>query len=169
MKKKLLLSAFLILAGFYGLIQTQANAQNQLSFALGYYDLEHSNDGTNFRLEYKALNLKLLGKISPFAGVEITNKGSLWIGAGFLTEFKLDKKWSITPNIGIGYYSNGKNDLDLGHPIEFKTGIELSYALENKNRIGLNFTHLSNGGLGDTNPGTEIISLTYSFPFDKLF
>ena len=53
----------------------------------------------------------------------------------------------------------------LGHDIEFRTTIEISYELNNKNRIGLSFGHISNAGLGDNNPGVEILSLSYQIPY----
>ena len=41
----------------------------------------------------------------------------------------------------------------------------LDFELENKNRLGLSFGHISNVNLGDKNPGVEIISLSYQVPF----
>ena len=46
-----------------------------------------------------------------------------------------------------------------------KTTLEFSYQLENKNRIGISFGHISNANLGNKNPGTEVISISYQKPF----
>ena len=43
--------------------------------------------------------------------------------------------------------------------------IYVGHELENKNRLGLSFGHISNVNLGDKNPGVEIISLSYQVPF----
>lgn len=143
--------------------------KDRLHLSLGYYDLKHENDGLDLRLEYRAHNIKFLSRLSPFMGLELTHKGSVWIGAGFLTDIKLTPKWHLTPSIGIGYYNKGGSDVDLGHPIEFRSQIEISHEFRNKSRIGIGFSHLSNAGLDDTNPGTEVISINYSIPFDKIF
>ena len=41
----------------------------------------------------------------------------------------------------------------LGNDIQFRTTLEFSFELKNKNRIGLSFGHISNANLGDKNPG----------------
>ena len=53
----------------------------------------------------------------------------------------------------------------LGNKIEFRTTFEVSYQLENLERIGISFGHISNANIGDVNPGVEIISLSYQKPF----
>ena len=45
-------------------------------------------------------------------------------------------------------------------------GDKLSYELENKNRIGVSFGHISNANIGDKNPGVEILSFSIQVPFD---
>ena len=37
--------------------------------------------------------------------------------------------------------------------------------MQNKNRIGLSFSHISNANISNTNPGVEIISLSYQIPY----
>ena len=64
----------------------------------------------------------------------------------------------------MGAFSKG-NGKDLGHEIEFRSTLEISYQLKNKNRIGLSVGHLSNAGIGDINPGTEILSLSYQVSY----
>ncbi|MCF8029524.1 MAG: acyloxyacyl hydrolase, partial [Desulfohalobiaceae bacterium] len=44
----------------------------------------------------------------------------------------------------------------------FRSALKLSYELENRSRIGVRFGHVSNAGLGETNPGSEFLSLIYS-------
>ena len=44
----------------------------------------------------------------------------------------------------------------LGNNVQFRTTIEFSYELKNKNRIGFSFGHISNANLGDKNRGVEI-------------
>ena len=44
---------------------------------------------------------------------------------------------------------------DLGHAIEFRSGIEVAYRFDDYSRLGLSFTHISNAGLDERNPGVE--------------
>ncbi len=39
----------------------------------------------------------------------------------------------------------------------------------NGSRLGLAFGHISNAGLDDDNPGTEILNLYYHIPVGNLF
>ena len=70
----------------------------------------------------------------------------------------------FTPSIGAGYYDNGSGK-NLGNNIEFRTTLEISYQLKNKNRVGISFSHISNANLGDKNPGVEILSFSYHITY----
>ena len=84
--------------------------------------------------------------------------GTLFVGE--------ESKYVFTPSIGVGYYDDGKGK-KLGNEIQFRTTLEISYQLENRNRIGLAFfSHISNANLGGNNPGVEILNLSYQIPFN---
>ena len=84
------------------------------------------------------------------------NLGKLFIGK--------ENKWNFTPSFGLGYYDDG-NGKKLGNKLEFRTTLELSYQLNNDDRIGFSLGHISNANIGNKNPGVEIISLSYQKPF----
>ncbi|MBT5810587.1 MAG: acyloxyacyl hydrolase, partial [Rhodospirillaceae bacterium] len=58
---------------------------------------------------------------------------------------------------------------DLGNTVEFRSGVELAYRLDDRARLGVAFHHISNASLSDNNPGTETLTLTFSLPLDNLF
>mgnify|MGYP000291741570 FL=1 len=76
----------------------------------------------------------------------------------------LSSNWNITPSFATGYYDRGSSK-DLGHNIEFRSQIELSYGTSNKNRMGISINHISNASIADQNPGTESIVLSFIRPF----
>jgi hypothetical protein len=45
-----------------------------------------------------------------------------------------------------------------------RSGIEVAYRFYERSRVGLALFHLSNGGLADKNPGTEVLALSLSVP-----
>ena len=53
--------------------------------------------------------------------------------------------------------------------MEFRSTIELGYRFDDRSRLSLAFGHLSNAGIGDSNPGTEVLTLYYHLPIDRLF
>ena len=152
-------------------------------FSIGIYDIkfdgtekdqtsdfryERRFDESLFDLGTKEFNLY---ELKPFIGIEFTDKSSsylLW-GLYFQDNFGVlfnDKKnnFYLIPSIGIGAYDEGDGK-DLGHTIEFRSSIEVSYELKNKNRIGLSLSHISNANIADKNPGVEVLSLSYQIPY----
>ena len=53
--------------------------------------------------------------------------------------------------------------------LEFRSGIEVAWRFDNRSRLGVEFTHISNAGIYDRNPGTETLTVNYSIPLDQLF
>lgn len=69
----------------------------------------------------------------------------------------------ITPGTAVGAYSQGDSK-DLGHGLEFRSSLEVTYKFDDGQRVGAAISHLSNASLGDRNPGVETIQFVYSYP-----
>jgi hypothetical protein len=99
----------------------------------------------------------------PVTGAMASSQGTLYIYGGFRFDFPLGRRWIVTPNWAAGLYHEGKEGgKELGGVVEFRSGIEFAYRLDDRSRLGLCLYHLSNGGFYDFNPGTESLLLTYS-------
>ena len=152
-------------------------------YGIGIYDVKFdgssSNHATDLRYERRFdKSIIDIGPeqdnffyLKPFAGIELTSDSAIYLISGIyladnLGELFTDEKnkWNFTPSFGVGYYDNG-NGKKLGNKIEFRTTLEFSYELENKDRIGISLGHISNANIGNKNPGVEIISLSYQKPF----
>ena len=159
------------------------HAQGYDVFGVGIYDVKFDGSSTNvatdFRYERRFDHVLFdIGPeednffyLKPFAGVELTSDSAYYIIGGIYLEdnlgelmFGQENKWKLTPSFGAGYYDDGDGK-KLGNNIEFRTTLEVSYQLENSDRIGLSFGHISNANIGDKNPGVEIFSLSYQKPF----
>ena len=70
----------------------------------------------------------------------------------------------FTPSFAPGLYHEGDGK-DLGHVLEFKSEVQLSYASSDETSFGLSYNHVSNASLGDKNPGAN----SYMFNFIKNF
>ena len=155
------------------LFSSIVEASNLNVFSIGYFDFnKKKNDAIDIRFE-KRLDKEIfdLGPkeeplyfIKPFYGIEITSDSAIYGIGGIFIEEKIGKNFFLTPNFGIGAYSKG-NGKDLGHVVEFRSTLEFSYQIKNNNRIGLSVGHISNVGIGDKNPGTEILSLSYQVSY----
>ena len=91
-----------------------------------------------------------------------------YAAAGVLLDVELGRGWVFTPGFGGGYY-NAASGLDLGFDAEFRSSLELSRRFRNGSRLGFVFAHVSNGSLGDKNPGSETLGLNCAVPLDRLF
>ena len=152
-------------------------------FGIGYYDIKldetSTTEATDFRYERRFDKVLVdIGPeednffyLKPFAGIETTSESAYYILGGVYLEDNLGQLFTgkksnfvFTPSFGAGYYDDG-NGKKLGNKIEFRTTLEISYEMQNKNRIGLSFSHISNANIGNKNPGVEIISLSYQIPY----
>ena len=165
------------------LFSNLANSKGTNIFGLGLYDIKfdgsEKNQATDFRYEFRSdKSLFDIGPkednfffLKPFFGFELTNDSASYFLTGIYFEDNLgellegDKsKFFFTPSFGAGIYDDGSGK-KLGNDLQFRTSLEVSYELENKNRIGISFSHISNANLGDKNPGVEILSLSYQISY----
>ncbi len=152
-------------------------------FGLGIYDIKfdgsEKNQTTDLRYEYRSdQSVFDIGPeednfffMKPFFGFEYTNDSASYFLTGIYFEDNLGElfegeksKYFFTPSFGAGIYNDGSGK-KLGNDLQFRTSLEISYELKNKNRIGISFSHISNANLGDKNPGVEILSFSYHIPY----
>ena len=93
--------------------------------------------------------------------------GHQWGDAGFnylyvdvRHPWSLSKHWELNISTGIGLYEESRY-LDLGHTIEFRSGLELLYQLNQRQKLGIGMHHYSNSRLAERNPGTESATLIF--------
>jgi lipid A 3-O-deacylase len=101
--------------------------------------------------------------VAPFVGVMGTGKGAFYGYGGFGFDVNIAEKWVITPTAAVGYFAHG-DGIDLGAHCEFRTGAEIDYRFDNLTRVGVGFYHMSNAGIGKTNPGVELATLVLTVP-----
>jgi len=152
-------------------------------FGIGLYDVKFdgskTNEAADLRYE-RRFNKTLLEigpesyeffNLKPFAGFEITSDSASYFLVGIYLEdnigtlFKGDSSnFIFTPSFGAGYYDDGDGK-ELGSNVEFRTTFEVSYQLNNENRVGFSFGHISNANIGESNPGVEIFSVSYQVAY----
>jgi len=155
--------ALLILS--LGVWALSANAQDQprLNLSLGKIGVSDSLNQDNYgALEY-LFTAKTALRLTPALGLSGAEDGSFYAYTDLKRHFRLSRHWILTPSLGAGLYDGG-DEVDLGHVVEFKSGLELSYEFDTGPRLGLGFSHISNAGLSNNNPGTEILVGTFSIP-----
>ena len=105
----------------------------------------------------------LIGNVSPITGGFITENSAAYIYTGIEWNVEMGKL-TFTPSFAPGLYHEGDGK-DLGHVLEFKSEVQLSYAASDVISFGVSYNHVSNASLGDKNPGAN----SYMFNFIKNF
>jgi len=101
--------------------------------------------------------------VAPFVGVFGTGKGAFYGYGGFGFDINFFERFVATPSAAVGYFTHGTG-IDLGAHTEFRTGAELDYRFANLNRLGVGFYHMSNAGIGQHNPGVELVTVVLTMP-----
>ena len=175
MFKKILVSLFFL--------SSPSMANGYDVFGIGVFDVKFdgtkTQEATDFRFERRfdysifkiGPEVENFFNLKPFFGLETTTDSAYYVVSGIYLEDNLgtlftgkQSNLNFTPSIGVGYYDDGDGK-KLGNNIEFRTTFEISYQLENDNRIGISFGHISNANLGDKNPGVEILNISYQIPY----
>ena len=141
--------------------------EHEWNFYSGMFDF--SDDGaksTLIGIQHQNENLtrnSFLGTISPVTGFMFTADNASYVYTGVQAQYSIGKV-NIVPSFAPGLYGEG-NGKDLGHIIEFKSELQLSFDLFSNSELGFSYNHISNASLGDKNPGAN----SYLFNFLKRF
>lgn len=155
----------LLLAATPAAAQDGTDDPGFLRVGVGYYDINDDMDAGEFHVEY--ISGDKLWIFNPFVGVMGTTDAAIYGYAGIRLDVFLGRRWVFTPSFAPGLYSDGDGK-DLGHVIEFRSALEIAYRFDDRSRLGLSIYHLSNASLDDNNPGTEVATIHYSYPLNKL-
>jgi len=140
----------------------RAGGSGMLALGVGAYDVVHGDAQAQFRLEYRFAR-SFLRILQPLVGAFTTADRTFFGYAGLRIELPLGEHVVLMGDTSAGYWHHGRG-LDLGNPIEFKSGIELAYRFAGQSRLGVAFDHISNAGIAKLNPGVESLLLVYSYP-----
>jgi len=140
---------------------------HQLNYFLGNFDFSDDKQKAilvGFQHQDENLNRDtFLGNVSPITGGFVTENSAAYIYTGI--EWNVDMgEMMFTPSFAPGLYHEGDGK-DLGHVLEFKSEVQLSYISSENTSFGVSYNHVSNASLGDKNPGAN----SYMFNFLKKF
>jgi len=142
--------------------------EHQLNFYTGNFDFsDDKQKAILVGFQHQNENLyrdTFLGNVSPITGGFITENSAAYIYTGIEWNIDMGGNLLFTPSFTPGLYHEG-NGKDLGHVLEFKSEMQLSYAASDRASFGVSYNHVSNASLGDKNPGAN----SYMFNFIKSF
>ncbi len=138
-----------------------------MNFYTGMFDFsDDKKRSALFGIEHQDENLyrdTIFGRVSPVTGMMITADNAAYFYTGIEANLDLGPL-KLTPSFTPGLYSQGGGK-DLGHPVEFKSEVQVSMDLGESTNFGMSYNHVSNASLGEKNPGAN----SYMFNFLKKF
>jgi hypothetical protein len=143
------------------------DSEHEINFYSGMFDFsDKGKKSPILGLQHQNENLtrnSFLGVISPVTGALLTADNAAYFYTGIQAQYQIGSL-DITPSFTPGLYSEG-NGKDLGHPIEFKSEVQMTLNLFKNSQLGMSYNHISNASLGDKNPGAN----SYMFNFLQKF
>jgi len=167
---KVLLFALILLFGFsnksfsgsWGNENEVKSESNYLSFSIALFDfIQNYNAAIEGRTEFRFYRASI--PLKPLSGIMANSDGGLLLYVGLLYDIPVSSFLYVTPSFSPGLYYKS-NSKELGFALNFRSQLEISIKFENNFRFGISFNHISNGTLGDINPGVESLALSAQFP-----
>jgi len=143
--------------------KNKTNSDHQYNFFIGNFDFSDDKQAAllyGFQHQNESLErYTFLGNISPITGGFITENSAAYIYSGIEWNIEIGP-FDLTPSFAPGLYHEGDGK-DLGHILEFKTEVQVSYGVSEDTRFGFSYNHVSNASLGDKNPGANSYMFNY--------
>ena len=142
-------------------------SEHEFNIYTGMFDFSHEAKRSQIiGFQHQNENLireSFLGTLSPVTGALITQDSATYFYTGVQAMYKVGNI-NITPSFTPGIYNQGDGK-DLGHALEFKSEVQLSFDFLTNSELGFSYNHISNASLGDKNPGAN----SYMFNYIKQF
>ena len=100
------------------------------------------------------------GPLRPLFSGSVTNRGGVWVGAGFENTLNLINNFSASLTFMPGIYSKGGEE-DLGGWLMFRSGVGLTYEFSDVMSVSVMYDHRSSGDIWSYNPGLETIQIKF--------
>ena len=161
--KKLLLIYTVLLTLFTGSAFSQMlQDRNQFELSFGVFGIDDKVPTAQLQVEEQFA--AKFGPFSPILGTLFTTAGDAYGYAGIAYMLPANKRFLIRPTFAVGSYFRGRGQ-NLGGTLEFNSGLEFNYMVENNIRLGISVHHISNAGIYTHNPGVEYFVFSYLFNF----
>jgi hypothetical protein len=136
--------------------------KNYLAFSIALFDfIQNNSTSLEGRTEFRLYKVPI--PVKPLSGIMANTDGGLFLYVGLLYDIRVSSFFYITPSFSPGFYYRSSSK-ELGFVLNFRSQLEISLIFENDFRFGISFNHISNGTLGNINPGVESLALSLQLP-----
>ena len=138
-----------------------------LTVGTGVFDAVDGEDTAGlFRIEYRPALFGM--RTGPLFGMAGTTDGGILGYGGVRHDVLVAGRLLVSLNLSLAAYPVEGSGKDLGSAVQFRSGFDVHYKLDDGSRIGVSFHHISHAeAFDDFNPGTETLALTYTIPIGR--
>jgi hypothetical protein len=130
-----------------------------------YLTLYDDRDALVGSLILEAKPLSGIWGLRPTMQLLVIDDSGYYLGAGVLKEFFINNGWIFGLGFSAGVAHESEESRALNYDLEFYSRVFLTRQINVCNSLRLEFGHISNGGLDETNPGTEPLMLLWIYSF----
>ncbi len=142
--------------------------RGEVALGVGLFNFGHDLPSTGFGAEYRlpAIRTGRLGwkpyALVPTVGISATSRSAVLGYGGLRADVDVTSRWRVTPGFAIVVY-DGRDDIDLGGPVQFRSSLDVSRAFDIGLRLGISIYHISNARLYAHNPGVNCLVFVQTF------
>jgi len=158
---KSLILKLLIIILYISSTNTFAN-ENPIKVSVGIanWALFDNADRQAVHAQYFLPSLKQWYDITPVAFIAWGDEGQRYFSAGVNKYFYANNKLKFGAGFHLGFIDKPKG---LGHKVEYYSNLFVDYELKSDVTVRGEIGHISNGGFGSVNPGSESFVLSFIF------
>ena len=146
--------------------KTQAFASDaRIGVGAGIFDTLDDKDNLTGSLILEAKPLSGIWGLRPTMQLLVIDDSGYYLGMGILKDFFINEDWMCGLGFSAGFAHDSEESKALDYDLELYSRVFLSRQINVNNSLRLEFGHISNGGLDETNPGTEPLVLFWIHSF----
>ena len=139
-----------------------ATAEKGLGFSLGLMEYDNDLVAIEAGIDYRFDEIPL--GFVPNLGLQVTSDEAFYVFVGLRRPVRLGSSlWEVVPSFAVSFYEQ-RDGQDLGHRVQFRSGLDVVRRFESGRAFGFGFYHLSNSSLSLTNPGTNSLLFRIKLP-----
>lgn len=137
----------------------------RVGIGAGIFDTFDDRDTLTGSLILEAKPLSAIWALRPTMQLLVINDSGYYLGVGIQKDFFINKDWICGLGFSAGVAHESEESKALDYDLEFYSRVFLTRQINLNNSLRLEFGHISNGGLDETNPGTEPLMLFWIHSF----
>jgi len=130
-------------------------SETRLGVGAGIFDTLEDGETLTGSLILEAKPLSGIWDLRPTIQLLAIDDSGYYLGVGILRDFSIDKDWMFGVGVSAGVAHDSEESRALDYDLQFYSRVFLTRQINAGDSLRFELGHVSNGGLDETNPGSE--------------